>query len=189
MGTRKVAGMETKLQGAEQGDGVKEEFPQEEMVHNQECNKEFHTKDEVERSQAEFPWKVVEPYDGKDWISWEVFGLTVKQERHKQKWRNCADMSHAWTGLVSLKPGQAEPWHCHTTPEILYVVQGNPIIGVNYILNRCTKWQCVSIPSECPHSIDNDTEEEVVIVWIYISDKDKVNPNTNYNWKWLEDVF
>ena len=32
-------------------------------------------------------------------------------------------MNHAWTGLVSLGPGQEEPNHCHTTPEILYVLQ------------------------------------------------------------------
>merc|ERR1711936_439474 len=144
---------------------------------------------EVKKSQTEFDWKVVEPYDGKRWVSWDVLGQKVKEEKHKLEWRNCADINHAWTGLVSLKPGQIEPCHNHTTPEILYVLQGSPIIALNHTKNRTTKWQCVSIPSKCPHSIINDTEEEVIIAWIYISLHDKVNPSTNYNWVWLEEVF
>ena len=48
---------------------------------------------------------------------------------------------------------------------------------LNGIKNRCTKWQCVSIPSNCPHAIDNDLEEEVVILWNYLSLTDKVTIN------------
>ena len=53
-------------------------------------------------------------------------------------------------------------------------MQGKPIVSLNYIMNRTSKWQCVSIPSECPHSITNDTGEEVVIAWCYVSLKHKV---------------
>ena len=45
---------------------------------------------------------------------------------------------------------------------------------LNGIKNRVRPWQCVSIPSECPHSATNDTEEEVFIAWIYVSLTDKV---------------
>ena len=79
-------------------------------------------------------------------------------------------------------------------------------MSLNYTKNRCTKWQCVSIPSECPHDITNDTDEEVIIAWCYLSLTDKVmmtvkivthntnlciqvNPSKNYNWKWLENIF
>ena len=48
---------------------------------------------------------------------------------------------------------------------------------LNGIKNRCTKWQCVTIPSNCPHAIDNDLNEEVVILWNYVSLIDKVNIN------------
>eukprot|EP00091_Calanus_sinicus_P001838 TRINITY_DN11865_c0_g1_i1.p1 TRINITY_DN11865_c0_g1~~TRINITY_DN11865_c0_g1_i1.p1 ORF type:complete len:196 (-),score=67.51 TRINITY_DN11865_c0_g1_i1:190-753(-) len=167
----------------------KEDLPQEVTVHNVDCNKEFHTRGEVTQSQAKFDWKVVEPYDGKKWVSWDVLGMQVKDDKHKLEWRNCADVTHAWTGLVSLKPGQHEPLHTHTTPMIYYILQGKPIVSLNYIMNRTSKWQCVSIPSECPHSITNDTSEEVVIAWCYVSLKDKVNPSENYNWKWLENIF
>ena len=33
--------------------------------------------------------------------------------------------------------------------------------------NRVRKWQCVSIPSYCPHTITNTGEEEVIIAWCY----------------------
>ena len=76
--------------------------------------------------------------------------------------------------LVVLRPGQSEPLHKHRTPEWLYVVQGAPVITLHTIKNRVTRWQCVSIPSECPHAIDNDGQEDVVIIWNYISHTDKV---------------
>ena len=41
-------------------------------------------------------------------MSWDDIGLEVKDDRHQLKWRYCADLGHAWTGLVSLQPGQAE---------------------------------------------------------------------------------
>ena len=34
------------------------------LPHDYRCNQEFHSKDEVDKSRAEFDWKVVEPYDG-----------------------------------------------------------------------------------------------------------------------------
>ena len=101
----------------------KEDLPQEVTLHNVDCNKEFHTRGEVKQSQAKFDWKVVEPYDGKRWVSWDVLGMKVKNDKHKLEWRNCADVTHAWTGLVSLKPGQHEPLHTHTTPMIYYILQ------------------------------------------------------------------
>ena len=60
---------------------------------------------------------------------------------------------------------------------------------LNGIQNRVKLWQCVSIPSKCPHAIINDTEEEVIIAWTYLSNIDKVNPDNNYNWTWLEEVM
>ena len=62
-------------------------------------------------------------FTGKDWISWAALGLKVKSEKHQLRWRNCTDITHAWTGLVILKPGQAEPLHKHTTPMFYYILQ------------------------------------------------------------------
>jgi mannose-6-phosphate isomerase-like protein (cupin superfamily) len=127
-------------------------------------------------------------YNGEPWESWEVLGLEVKSDKYKLAWKNSCDMSHAWTGLMRLLPGQEMPTHTHTTPEIYYILQGKPIVSLNYVNNRTSTWQvtvvrrcvlqladnhplpqCVSIPSECPHSITNDTNEEVVIAWCYLS--------------------
>ena len=60
---------------------------------------------------------------GKPWISWAALGLKVANEKHQLRWRNCTDITHAWTGLVILKPGQAEPLHKHTTPMFYYILQ------------------------------------------------------------------
>ena len=98
----------------------------------------------------------------------------MADEKHQLRWRNCTDITHAWTGLVILKPGQAEPLHKHTTPMFYYILQGQPIITLNGIKNRTKKWQCITIPSECPHAIDNDLEEDVIILWTYVSLTDKV---------------
>ena len=60
---------------------------------------------------------------GKPWISWAALGLKVASQKHSLSWRNCTDITHAWTGLVILKPGQAEPLHKHTTPMFYYILQ------------------------------------------------------------------
>ena len=53
-------------------------------------------------------------------------------------------------------------------------LSGSPVVILDGIRNRTKPWQCVTIPSECPHGIDNDTEEEVVIAWIYCTLNEKV---------------
>ena len=55
------------------------------------------------------------------------------------------------------------------------------MVTLNGIKNRCTKWQCVTIPSNCPHQGHNDTEEEVVILWNYLSLTDKVDRSTHHH--------
>eukprot|EP00088_Acartia_fossae_P029806 TRINITY_DN30709_c0_g1_i1.p1 TRINITY_DN30709_c0_g1~~TRINITY_DN30709_c0_g1_i1.p1 ORF type:complete len:193 (-),score=35.10 TRINITY_DN30709_c0_g1_i1:23-562(-) len=159
-------------------------------VHHWECNKEFHTKEEVEKSMQEYPWKVVEPYDGKDWVTWDNLGLKVSDDKYNLTWRYCADLSLGWTGLFSIKPGKVEPMHHHEPAIVYYILQGEPIIIVNYIKNRATKWQCINIPSYCPHGIINDKDVETVIAWAYLPSDEgaKLTPRRNYNWKFLEDI-
>ena len=65
----------------------------------------------------------------KEWITWDYLGLKVKDDKHKLTWRNCADLSHAWTGLVTLTPGQVEPYHKHTTPMFYYILQVRHLIN------------------------------------------------------------
>ena len=105
----------------------------------------------------------------------------MREDKHKLTWRNCCDLSHAWTGLVKLTTGQREPYHKHTTPMFYYILQGQPIITLNGIKNRTKKWQCITIPSECPHAIDNDLEEDVIILWTYVSLTDKVTLTKQQN--------
>ena len=97
------------------------------LAHDKRCNMEFHSEREVDASRSRFNWKVVEACDGaaaEEWVSWEDLNTEVKEERHKATWRYCTDMEHAWTGLLSLKPGQSWPYHKHTTPEFYYVMKG-----------------------------------------------------------------
>merc|ERR1719228_309819 len=61
-----------------------------------------------------------------------------------------------------LEPGQVWPIHSHTTPEIYWILQGNPIVSIN------------------------DTNEDVVINYTYVSLTDKATPDNNYNWNFIE---
>merc|ERR1711963_1375809 len=100
-------GRQTKLIAPNSQCGVekkKEELPQEVTNHNWECNQEFHSRGEVEKSQTQFPWKVVEPYDGKPWVTWDVLGLKVKDDKYKLRWRNCADIDQARTEGAGSSP-------------------------------------------------------------------------------------
>jgi len=166
--------------------------PQQVPEHHWPVNEEFHTREEVEKSMKDYPWKVVEPYNGKQWVSWDVLGLPCEHEEYNLKWTNCADMSLGWTGLVVLQPGQIEPMHRHTTPMVYYILQGKPIISLNFTKNRTSKWQCINIPSGCPHGIMNDhpDKEEVVIAWCYLpfEDEAKPHPEKNYNWEFLQEL-
>merc|ERR1712142_315584 len=121
-------------------------------------------------------------------LSWVLISDDLKDERNKIEWKYCADHSHAFTGLFRLKPGQQWPLTTHTIPKVYWILQGSPLVTLNNISNRPSPWQCLSIPPECPHSVTNDTDEEVVIAWIYLSLKDMVNPNVNYNFALLEEL-
>ena len=91
--------------------------------HELACNEGLHDQSDVKKSQTEFDWRVVEPFDKKEWVSWEMIGYDLKDERHKIEWTYCSDLSHAFTGLFRLKPGQHWPLHTHTHPEIYYILQ------------------------------------------------------------------
>ena len=98
-----------------------------ELAHDFRCTDGEYTRDQVQASRGQFNWKVVEPFDGAaamDWVSWDSVGMAESVEwKHKVVWRNCTDISHAWTGMVSLQPGQQEPYHTHGHPMFYYVLQ------------------------------------------------------------------
>ena len=98
-----------------------------ELAHDFRCTDGEYTRDQVQASRGQFNWKVVEPFDGAaamDWVSWDSVGMAESVEwRHKVVWRNCTDISHAWTGMVSLEPGQQEPYHTHGHPMFYFVLQ------------------------------------------------------------------
>merc|ERR1719369_147962 len=161
------------------------------QVHYFPCNSEFHSEQEVVDSQKKFDWKVVEPFDGKKWTSWRSFGLKVSNPKYDVEWRDCTPLSLAWAGLVRLRPGQVEPLHTHTTPMFYFILQGTPIITLNNIKNRTSKWQCVNIPSLCPHKVYNDSkDEDAIFVFNYLplEESAKPRPDRNFNWKFAEDV-
>ncbi|XP_023321888.1 uncharacterized protein LOC111696509 [Eurytemora carolleeae] len=62
------------------------------VSHHMPASIEFHTTQEVQDSQKDFPWRVVEPFDGKDWVSWDSLGLEVPDEKNDIRWRHCADI-------------------------------------------------------------------------------------------------
>ena len=51
------------------------------------CTDGEYTRDQVLESRGEFPWKVVEPFDGAaamDWVSWDSVGMADRVEwKHK----------------------------------------------------------------------------------------------------------
>jgi mannose-6-phosphate isomerase-like protein (cupin superfamily) len=162
----------------------------EDPEHHSPCNEEFHHTKDVEMSRQEYNWKVVDPFAGK-WESWEAIGESVPHPKYEIKWTNCADMSHAWTGIMILTPGQIEPLHQHSAPMIYYILKGQPIVTLNGIKNRTSTWHCVSIPSFCPHGVYNDSQsEEVAIAWCYLTtdEKAKPKPNKEFQWKFLQEL-
>jgi len=157
--------------------------------HDTKCNAEFGLKEgEVESSQAQFNWRVVDLFDNnKKWLSWDTMCQPPKEEeKDGVEWLYGARLDHAFTGILRIKGGNSQPCHRHKLPEIYYILQGSPVVTLAGIPNRVRKWQCVSIPSYCPHTITNDGEEEAIIAWCYLSPEDKVNPHENYDWKWLQ---
>merc|ERR1712242_117076 len=158
-------------------------------VHHSACNDNFHSVHEVTNSQQGYNWKVVDPFSASaKWESWASFGLKVPDPKYEITWTDCADRNLAFTGVMVHKPGQVEPLHHHSAPMIYYILQGRPVITLNGIKNRASKWQCVSIPSFCPHSCYNDTDEGVVIAWTYLTNVDSARPKSGQNmqWKFLE---
>jgi len=156
--------------------------------HDKKCNTEFDLEwDEVEASQEQFQWRVVDLFDSKkQWLSWDMMCPPPTQD-HKISvdWMYGARLEHAFTGILRIKGGHSQPCHRHKLPEIYYILQGDPVVTLAGVPNRVRVWQCVSIPSYCPHTITNDGEREVIIAWCYISPHDKVNPHENYDWEWL----
>merc|ERR1719222_679355 len=116
-------------------------------AHHTPCNEPFHHTKEVEKSQQEFNWKVVDPFADGKWVSWSSIGESVPHPKYEIKWTTCADLSHAWTGIMFFTPGQIEPLHRHSAPMIYYILKGQPIVTLNGIKNRTSTWHCVSIPS------------------------------------------
>ena len=97
------------------------------LAHDFRCTDGHYSRFQVMASRAQFNWKVVEPYDGaaaEDWVSWDDVGMAESVEwKHRVVWRNCTDISHAWTGMVSLQPGQQEPYHTHGHPMFYHILQ------------------------------------------------------------------
>jgi len=144
--------------------------------------------DDVARSQAEFPWRVVDWNDDRKWGSWEQLGLKVKPEMGSMEWKEMADQEHCFTGVAKIHPGSIEPEHIHDPPMVYYILEGNPTIILNGIPNKTRPGQCVSIPGRCPHRIINDKHADTATwIWTYVPPTKKVNKH-DLNWEWLEEV-
>ena len=107
-----------------------------ELANDFRCSEGEYTRAEVQASRGQFNWKVVEPYDGaaaEDWVSWDSVGMADNVEwKHRVVWRNCTDISHAWTGMVSLLPGQQEPYHTHGHPMFYFILQVHQYISTSF---------------------------------------------------------
>ena len=51
--------------------------------HELACNEGLHDEADVKKSQPEFDCRVVDPYDKNEWMSWEMIGCALIDERHK----------------------------------------------------------------------------------------------------------
>merc|ERR1719422_192192 len=111
--------------------------------------------------------------------------LMMIKEEQIQNFLTTTDVTKVSTQNQKL----TEPDHKHTPPMFYYILQGQPLVTLDGIKNRTKKWQCVNIPSLCPHAIHNDTNEEVVVLWNYVSLTDKIHPDKNFNWVWLGNGF
>jgi len=137
----------------------------------------------------DYGWSVISGDDKEGWISWESIGQKIKDKKYDIKWKRCSDMKIGWTGLVRFAPGQELPLHKHKPPEIYYILKGNPIIKLGLNAVRTKVLDCITIPSNCPHGVVNDTDQEVLLMYTYqeIGGNNSL-PGPDYQWKFLEDI-
>lgn len=160
-----------------------------ELPHDYRCNQEWHKRADIDKRspwvQLESRWALWWGFEHKEWISWDL-GLKVKDDKHKLTWRNCCDLSHAWLA-GDLTPGQAEPYHRHTTPATL-PLQGHPI-SPSMASRTGPRSGSASIPGECPHAYWQwqwwwgcDHSQITCPLW------QGQTPDVEQHWTWLEDI-
>jgi len=142
----------------------------------------------VTNSQKEFPWRVVDWNDDRDWVSWPALGLNVKKSFGTCEWKDMTDQEHMFTGVVKLLPGGYEPEHIHDPPMVYYILEGTPTVILNGVPNKTRPGQCVTIPGRCPHAVDNPKDCPTAFwIWCYTPPNAKVNKH-DLNWVWREEV-
>eukprot|EP00088_Acartia_fossae_P023621 TRINITY_DN24635_c0_g1_i1.p1 TRINITY_DN24635_c0_g1~~TRINITY_DN24635_c0_g1_i1.p1 ORF type:complete len:149 (-),score=29.61 TRINITY_DN24635_c0_g1_i1:56-502(-) len=140
-------------------------------------------------SPMSIPWSIVNGNDEDGWLSWESLGKQLKDKKYNIEWKRCSDMRIGWSGLVKFKPGQELPLHIHNPPEIYYILKGSPILKLGDEKIRSKPMDCVTIPSNCPHGLVNDTDQEVLLLYSYQEVGGNTSlPGPNYGWKFLEPI-
>ena len=94
--------------------------------HDIKCNAEFGLEQwEVEASQKEFPWRVVNLFETeKKWDSWGSVCPPPDVGRGTGvEWMYGASLEHAFTGILRIEEGHSQPCHRHKLPEIYYILQ------------------------------------------------------------------
>jgi len=141
----------------------------------------------------EFPWSVADWGEQEGWVSWMASGseahiLQLKNPLDNIHFKRCTDLSFAWSGVMRIDPGHRLPLHRHAPSEVYYVLQGNPIVRLNDTEVQCHPQQVVSIPSLCPHGVNNPGDEAVLIAYTYLPGSNCIKPGPQHKWQFLEEV-
>jgi mannose-6-phosphate isomerase-like protein (cupin superfamily) len=66
------------------------------------------------------------------------------------------DSVHITTSLVEISPGGQQRIHSHQTEQCYYILEGDGLMTVGKETQRVVAGDCVFIPSNLPHGLNND---------------------------------
>ncbi|WDQ15929.1 cupin domain-containing protein [Rhodopirellula sp. P2] len=70
-------------------------------------------------------------------------------------------------GHSTLFPKGSIPEHAHVNEEVYVVLSGRGEMRVGDEVKKVSATTAIYIPSNVPHSLINDSEEELVVMWMY----------------------
>merc|ERR1712013_730414 len=79
-------------------------------------------------------------------------------------------------------------WMASGSEAHILQLKGNPIVRLNDAEVQCHPQQVVSIPSLCPHGVNNPGDEAVLIAYTYLPGSNCIKPGPQHKWQFLEEV-
>jgi mannose-6-phosphate isomerase-like protein (cupin superfamily) len=69
-----------------------------------------------------------------------------------------SESRHLTTTFVEIKPNGKQRIHHHDPEQIYFILEGSGLMTVENETERVSKGDCIFIPSEAPHGLENDSD-------------------------------